>query len=95
VVGEARDRKTGAMYGFVPDNFNVFNELGLVYYNEMVLATSVGSLIMRAGKIFDQVRKIGKQHQNVLVFYKGNPREIDVGIAVENMFNLRSWRDDE
>lgn len=95
VVGEARDRKTGAMYGFVPDNFNVFNELGLVYYNEMILATSVGSLIMRAGKIFDQVRKIGKQHQNVLVFYKGNPRGIDVGVDIENMFNLRSWRDDE
>lgn len=90
VVGEARNRKSGAFYGFVPDNFNVFNSLGLTYYNELILVTSVGSLIMRAGKIFDQVRKIGKQHQNVLVFYKGNPREINV----DTIYNLNPWRDE-
>lgn len=89
VVGEVRDKKTGAYYGFVPDNFNIFKEIGLHYYNELVLVTSTGSLIMRAGTVFDKSRKIGKQHQNVLVFYKGNPREVDV----KETFNLKEWRE--
>lgn len=37
--------------------------------------TAVGSLPIRAGKQFSSGRKLGKTHQNVLVFVKGNPRK--------------------
>ena len=36
----------------------------------------VGNLAMRVGKYMNGGRKVGKQHQNVLVFYKGNPKNI-------------------
>lgn len=75
VVGEVRD-KTGAYYNFVGDTVRTFLEAGLVYYNEIILATAIGTLPIRAGRIMSTARKIGKRHQNVLVFYKGNPREI-------------------
>jgi hypothetical protein len=38
--------------------------------------TSVGSLQIRISKQFDKSKKNGKRHQNVLVFYKGDPNNI-------------------
>lgn len=75
VVGEVRD-KNGVYRSFVPDTIALFQEAGLQYYNEMILVNNIGSLAMRAGKQFSNSRKIGKQHQNVLVFYKGDPSKI-------------------
>lgn len=75
VVGEVRD-KNGVYRSFVPDTINAFQEAGLYYYNEMILVNAIGSLAMRAGKQFSNSRKIGKQHQNVLVFYKGDLSKI-------------------
>lgn len=75
VVGEVRD-KNGVYRSFVPDTIAAFQEAGLQYYNEMILVNNIGSLAMRAGKQFSNSRKIGKQHQNVLVFYKGDPSKI-------------------
>jgi hypothetical protein len=50
-------------------------------YNEIILVTAVGSLPIRITKQFEASRKIGKTHQNVLVFCKGTPprftKEID------------------
>jgi hypothetical protein len=75
-VGEIRDKKNGAYRTFVPDNVACMRELGLHYYNEAILITAVGSLPVRAGKLFQATRKLGKAHQNVLVFYKGDPRHV-------------------
>lgn len=75
VVGEVRD-KFGVYRSFVPDTIAAFQEAGLHYYNEMILVNNIGSLAMRAGKQFSNSRKIGKQHQNVLVFYKGDLSKI-------------------
>jgi hypothetical protein len=50
-----------------------FEAGGLKLYNEAVLVTSAGSLPLRAGKPFEKSRKLGKTHQNVLVFVKGDP----------------------
>lgn len=75
VVGEVRDKK-GIYYNFVGDTINAFISAGLAYYNEIILVNSIGSLPLRAGKTFNSGRKIGKVHQNVLVFYKGNPKNI-------------------
>ena len=76
VVAEVRDTKTGVYRNFVSATINAFKNAGLEYYNEMILVNPVGTLAIRAGRQFNASRKIGKTHQNVLVFYKGKPREI-------------------
>jgi 16S rRNA G966 N2-methylase RsmD len=71
VVGEVRDKK-GAYYQFVPDTVKAFTDCGMRFYNEAILITCVGSLPIRVGKQFKSGRKLGKTHQNVLVFVKGD-----------------------
>ena len=71
VVGEVRDKK-GNYIDFVGDTVQAFRDAGLAYYNEAILITCVGSLPIRAGKQFSASRKLGKTHQNVLVFVKGD-----------------------
>jgi len=71
VVGEVRDKK-GNYIDFVGDTVQAFRDAGLAYYNEAILITCVGSLPIRAGKQFSSGRKLGKTHQNILVFVKGN-----------------------
>ena len=76
VVGDVRDKK-GFYQNFVSDTIQSFIDCGLKLYNEMILVNQLGNLPMRAGKYFNGGRKVGKQHQNVLVFYKGNPKKIN------------------
>lgn len=71
VVGEVRG-KDGMYYNFVGDTIKAFEDAGLHYYNEMILVNVISSLAIRVTKQFNNSRKIGKHHQNVLVFYKGN-----------------------
>lgn len=75
VVGDIRD-KNGCYRNFVGDTINAFKDSGLNYYNEIILVNSAGSLPIRINKQFNSGRKIGKRHQNVLVFFKGNPKNI-------------------
>ena len=74
VVGEVRDKK-GHYIDFVGDTVQAFRDAGLAYYNEAILITAVGSLPIRAGKQFSSGRKLGKTHQNVLVFVKGDGKK--------------------
>ena len=76
VVEEIRD-KDGILYGFVPDTINAFIDAGFKYYNEMILENRIMSLGVRCPKYFEQSRKVGRHHQNVLVFFKGNPKNIE------------------
>lgn len=76
VVGEVRDKKTGMYKNFVADTIQAFKDAGMEYYNEIILVTSVGSLPLRSAKTFNAGRKVGKTHQNVLVFYKGDTKNI-------------------
>lgn len=73
VVGEVRD-KQGNYYNFVSDTIKAFIDSGANYYNEAILVTTAGSLPMRAGKPFKASRKLGKTHQNVLIFVKGDAK---------------------
>ena len=76
VVGEVRSKdKNGAYYNFVGDTITAFIESGLSYYNEIVLINSAGTLPLRAGKAMRASRKVGKMHQNILVFLKGNAKK--------------------
>lgn len=74
VVGEIRD-KDGIYKNFVGNTINAFIKAGLQYYNEIIKIDSIGSLPMRVSKQFEPYRKIGKLHQNILVFFKGNTHE--------------------
>lgn len=74
VVGEVRDKK-GNYYDFVGDTIQAFRDAGLHFYNEAILVTAVGSLPIRVGKQFSASRKLGKTHQNVLVFVKGDGKK--------------------
>jgi hypothetical protein len=74
VCGDVRDKK-GNYYRF-PDHIKeIFEKNNMPLYNELILIDPVGNLQMRVGKYMEH-RKVGKTHQNVLVFYKGNPKEI-------------------
>jgi hypothetical protein len=73
VVGEARDN-AGHYYGLVPDTIKAFQDAGLSLYNEAILVTMVASLPVRVSSQFDKGRKLGKTHQNVLVFLKGDAK---------------------
>jgi hypothetical protein len=74
VVGEVRDKK-GNYIDFVGDTVQAFRDAGLEYYNEAILVTHAGSLPIRAGKQFSASRKLGKTHQNILIFVKGNGKK--------------------
>jgi hypothetical protein len=74
VIGEVRDPK-GIYRDFVGDTVQAFRDAGLGYYNEAILVTAAGSLPIRAGRTFSASRKLGKTHQNVLVFLKGDAKK--------------------
>ena len=74
VVGEVRSKR-GAYYNFLGDTVQAFLDAGLSYYNEAILITACGSLPIRAAKQMQASRKLGKTHQNVLVFVKGDGKK--------------------
>ncbi len=80
VVGDIR-AKDGMYYGFPEDTVLAFREAGLGKYNEAILVTATGSLPIRAAKAFEHSRKLGKTHQNVLVFCKGDPVKATAAIG--------------
>jgi len=75
VVGDIRDKK-GFYRNFISDTIKAFQDAGALLYNEAILVTVAGSLPVRATRPFVSGRKLGKTHQNVLVFYKGDPKLI-------------------
>lgn len=70
-IAEIRDKKTGEYRSFVADNIDMFRRIGFKYYNEIILVNAVGTAMLRVNRSMKN-RKVGKVHQNVLVFYKGD-----------------------
>jgi hypothetical protein len=91
VVGDFRDKK-GNYRNFVSETIAAFLSAGLKLYNEAILVTPLGSLPIRAGRQFAASRKLGKTHQNVLVFVKGNGKAAAerCGILADHEFELAS-----
>lgn len=75
VVGNMRD-KDGFYYDLVGDTIRAFENVGVRYYNEAIIVNVAGTLPVRTPTQFNSSRKFGKQHQQFLVFYKGNPDKI-------------------
>tara|TARA_R110000796_G_scaffold191547_2_gene308251 strand:+ start:59 stop:1498 length:1440 start_codon:yes stop_codon:yes gene_type:complete len=76
VVGDIRDPKSGFYRDLIRETITGFEKGGAMLYNEMILLEPAGTAAMRASRIFNGGRKICKTHQNVLVFYKGDPKKI-------------------
>jgi len=74
VVSEIRDKK-GIYRNFVDYTKQCFLGNGISFYNDIVLINMIGSLPVRMNKQFIN-RKVGKCHQNVLIFYKGDVKKI-------------------
>lgn len=75
VIGDVRD-KNGFYRGLTGLTKDIFRKNGVLLYNELIMVDAVGTAAVRASKLFNASRKVVKTHQNVLVFYKGNPKNI-------------------
>lgn len=74
VCGDIRDKK--GLYRRFPDDIKtIFADAGMPLYNELVLVEPLGTLPSRVGNSM-KTRKVGKCHQNILVFYKGDISKI-------------------
>ena len=87
VVGDIRDKR-GLYRNFPSDTIAAFQDAGAMLYNEAILVTAVGSLPIRVAKQFAGYRKLGKTHQNVLVFFKGDPKTIKSFGEVEADYSM-------
>jgi hypothetical protein len=72
VVSEIRD-KDGYYRGLVPRTIHAFERVGMRLYNDAVLINAVGTLALRSTASMEATRKLGRAHQNVLCFVKGEP----------------------
>lgn len=75
VVGDVRDKHSGFYYDFCGDIKRIFKDGGMSLYNEIILVETAASTALRASRYMDS-RKVGKMHQNILVFYKGDTSQI-------------------
>ena len=79
VISEIREQSTTRNYkigkykGFVPSVIQMCEEMGLSFYNDIILYNSQHQASRVAKTYFERNRKIASVHQNVLIFVKGNP----------------------
>lgn len=74
VVGNYRD-KNGMLRDLVGLTVRAMEDAGCRYYNDFIIVTPVGSLPIRVGRQFNSSRKMGRTHQYVLNFVKGDPKK--------------------
>jgi hypothetical protein len=83
VIGEVRStgdsgpgHPRGTLAGLVNATVTAMEVAGAFLYNDAIFLTPVGSLAVRVGSGFQQSRILGRCHQNVLIFFKGDPATI-------------------
>lgn len=74
VISDVRD-KDGFYRDLTGLTKQAFKDEGVLFYNDLILLNVVGSGAMRARNQMKN-RKMVRMHQNVLVFYKGEPKNI-------------------
>jgi hypothetical protein len=80
VVGEVRS-STGMIRGLVPLTVAAHEAAGARLYNDAVLMNTLGSVPMRLGNQWRASRKMGRHHQYVLTFVKGDPKKATRALA--------------
>ena len=71
VVSEVRDNR-GIYRGFVRDTIEAFQAAGADLWDHAILINATGTLPIRSGRQFSASRKLGRHHQDVLIFRKGD-----------------------
>lgn len=94
VVGNYRDKR-GFLRDLVGLTVQAMEEAGARYYNDFVFVTPVGSLPIRAGKSFQASRKMGRTHQYVLCFVKGDPKKAASRIGEIEIPNMTDYVEDK
>ena len=74
VIGDVRDKKTGALRGLHHATAQAFRDAGMQAVNEFVLIDPIGTAAVRSAIPFTKNRKATNLHQHLLVFVKGNLR---------------------
>jgi hypothetical protein len=80
VVGDYRDKR-GFYRNLIAKTTAACEAAGARLYNEAILITSVGSLPIRAAKQFRTTRKLGKTHQQIMIYLKGDPRKATAALG--------------
>lgn len=84
VISDVRDNQ-GRYRDLTGITKQAFLNKGFCFYNDIILVNVVDSAALRARKAMVN-RKVTRTHQNILVFYKGNTKEIQNNFKVlENM----------
>ena len=95
VVGDIRD-KVGYyrnLPGLIVDLFTNGKHKGHVdLYNKAIYLTAIGSSAMRVDKMFNSQRKLVLVHQEVFIFYKGDPSKI--GTDYEKFEDKDLWKEE-
>lgn len=94
VTGDVRDAK-GIYVNMVGRTVDAFARAGAGFYNEAILVTAAGSLPIRVGRQFAAGRKLGRTHQTVLVFVKGDPRRATEAIGEVEFGEIAPGDDDD
>jgi hypothetical protein len=74
VVSNVRDKRTGAYRDLRGLTVEAHAAAGAELYNEAILVNAVGSLPVRITRQFAAGRKLGRMHQEVLCFVKGDAK---------------------
>lgn len=77
VISDIRDKK-GMYRGFYSDTIKAFKDAGCSLYNDIVKIDPVATAALRADLQFKNGRKVVRTHQNVLVFIRGNNKNINL-----------------
>ena len=72
VTGNYRDPKSGVLRDLASETTRAFKRAGMRLWNDAILVTAAGSLPIRTTKQFNHSRKLGRTHQNVMVYVKGD-----------------------
>ncbi len=74
VIGDVRDKR-GAYLAMPNDIIDIFRRGGMMLYNHAIIVNNTPTAAVRASGNM-ATRKLVTTHQEVLVFYKGNPKGI-------------------
>lgn len=94
VVSDVRDER-GFYRGLPGETVRAFQDAGATLYNEAVLACPPASVIVRVARQFSLGRKLGRTHQNVLVFYRGDPKVIRTELGLLDLSALEESGESE
>lgn len=78
VIGDVRDRR-GAVRGLAGETVLAARAAGLELHNDAIYLPPAGSLPLRVAAGFMRGRKLGRAHQHVLIFAKGDPSPVFCG----------------